>query len=197
MREFILLARKAFTTPFKLNDLPGAGRIDLVARCISTAIFISEALRKDVKFYAVLEGPTLPPKIVTFDTSNLKNVYPDERNIASHIKIALEKGINLKLGEEVESEPGIRISKKSFESLVKEKVKETQVIYLHPKGKKIEEFEFEKDVCFILGDHKGLPKKKEIFLENLGIEKLSLGKITYLASQVIAILHYELDKRNL
>ena len=103
MREFILLARKAFTIPFKLNDLPGAGRIDLVTRCISTAIFISEALRKDVKFYAVLEGPTSPPKIVTFDTSNLKNVYPDERNIASHIKIALEKGINLKLGEEIES----------------------------------------------------------------------------------------------
>jgi len=197
MREFILLARKAHTAPFKLNDLPGAGRMDLVARCITAAIFISEALRKDVKFYAVLEGPPNPPRLITLETSELRRVYPDARNIASHIRIALEKGLKLRYGQEIESEPGIRIAKRSFEDLVKEKAKEVQTVYMHKDGTPIDDFKFEKNVCFIIGDHKGLSKKREIFLENQRVLRVSLGKTTYLASQVIAILHYELDKRGI
>lgn len=52
MREFILFSR-GITREFKLNDLPNAGRMDLIARCISTAIFLSYSLRKDVKFHVV------------------------------------------------------------------------------------------------------------------------------------------------
>lgn len=195
MREFILKASKAFTTPFNINDLPGSGRIDLVCRCISNAFFVSEAIRKDVCFHAVLEGPREPPKLLSFFGSELRNIAPDERNIASWIRKALEIGIGLKKGEERKVAPGIFIAKKSFEELVRERAKEKQLIYLHADGKDIREFEFKDDFCFILGDHKGLPKKTEIFLERIGAEKVSVGKITYLASQVIVICHNELDRR--
>jgi tRNA pseudouridine-54 N-methylase len=47
----------------------------------------------------------------------------------------------------------------------------------------------------VLGDHKGLPKKTESLLERIGAEKVSVGKITYLASHVIVICHNELDRR--
>jgi tRNA (pseudouridine54-N1)-methyltransferase len=195
MREFILFTHKAVTSDFRLNDLPGAGRMDLVCRCISNALFISEAIRKDTIIHIVLNGPPSPPKTISFFGETVRNLYPDERTIASHIKIALRKSFGLKANEEMESTPGVKISKKSFESLLKEKVGKTQLIYLNPKGKDIRDFEFKKDVAIIIGDHKGIPKKVEIFMERIGCEKVSLGKIEYLASACISIIHNELDRR--
>ena len=195
MREFILKASKAFTSPFNLNDLVGSGRIDLVCRCISNAFFVSEAIRKDVCFHAILEGPREPPKLISFFGSELKNISPDEKSIASLIRRALKAGLGLKKGEEKFVSSGIKVAKKSFEELIKEKAKSCQLIYLYPKGKDIREFEFREDFCFVLGDQKGLPKKTESLLERVGAEKVSVGKITYLASHVIVICHNELDRR--
>lgn len=196
MREFIIFSRGITTPQFRLEELPNAGRLDLVCRCVSTALFISENIRRDTLIHVVLNGPPFPPKTISFFGSEVKRLYPDERNVASHIRIALQRGKDLKLGEEIYSEPGIKISKKSFESLIKEKFKEgKKLIYLHSKGKNIENSEIPKEACFILGDHKGLPKKNEVFLKRFNVEKISLGKIEYLTSQVIAIIHYELDKR--
>jgi tRNA (pseudouridine54-N1)-methyltransferase len=183
MREFVLLARRAVTRPFRLNDLPSsAGRMDLVCRCISNALFISEAIRKDVIIHVILGGPDRPPRLITFDGSTLRNVSPDERNIASHIRIALERGMNLKLNESINVSPGIKIAKRSFENLVKEKAKTTQLIYLHPRGTDIKNFNFDENICVILGDHLGIPKNTEKLLKRLNVEKVSVGKTTYLAS---------------
>ncbi|MFH8132181.1 MAG: tRNA (pseudouridine(54)-N(1))-methyltransferase TrmY, partial [Candidatus Aenigmatarchaeota archaeon] len=185
------------TTPdFNLNDLAGsAGRMDLVCRCISSALWISNDLRRDARIFVVLEGPPVPPKMLVFEGSSLKGVNPDERNIASHIKKALRLGLNLKLNEEIEVSPGIKVAKKSFETLIKEKIKETQVLYLHPKGKDIKEVEAKEKVAFVLGDHVGIARKTEKLMERLGIEKVSLGKTIYLASHAIVIVNYELDRR--
>jgi len=187
MREFILFTR-GWTKPFKLNSLTNAGRMDLIARCITNAIFVSEAIRPNVKIHIVLNGPPRPPLLITFDTSRLKRVAPDERNVASHIRIALEKF----RGEGIESEPGIYIEKKSFEELVKEKLNRN-LIYMHPSGEDIRNLKL-KNWTAIIGDHKGIPKTIEKFIEKLGIKKVSVGKIEYLASQVITILHYETDR---
>ncbi|MEM5800911.1 MAG: tRNA (pseudouridine(54)-N(1))-methyltransferase TrmY [Candidatus Aenigmatarchaeota archaeon] len=197
MREFILRASKAVTRPdFNLNDLPGsAGRMDLVCRCISSALWISNDLRRDTRISVILEGPPAPPKMLVFEGSSLKGVNPDERNIASHIRKALKLGANLKLNEELEISPGIKVAKKSFESLIREKIGKMQVLYLHPKGKDIREMEIEENVAFILGDHIGIARKTEKLMERLNVEKVSLGKTIYLASHAIVIVNYELDKR--
>ncbi len=195
MREFILRASKAFTSDFNLNDLPGAGRMDLVCRCISSALWVSNDLRRDARIFVVLEGPPSPPRTIVFDGKDLKGVSPDERNIASHIKIALRKGLDLKLNEEREVSPGIKIAKKSFESLIKEKCKERQVFYLHPEGKDIRDIKMKENVAFIVGDHIGIPRKTEKLMERLKIQKVSLGKKIYLASHAIVITNYELDRR--
>lgn len=189
-------ALKAFTSPdFSLNNLPEAGRIDLVCRCISSALWVSNDLRRDTKIYVVLEGPLLPPKIITFYGKELRGLSPDERNIASHIKLALKKGLNLKFNEEINVWSGIKVAKRGFESLIKEKAKESQLIYLHPKGKDIKEFEFKENICFVLGDHIGIPRKTEKFLDRVGAERISLGNKVYLASHCITIVNYELDRR--
>ena len=192
MREFIIYTH-GVTKPFRLDDLPGAGRMDLIARCISNAIFISDAIRRDVRVYIVLNGPPNPPRTVIFDSVKIKRTSPDERNIASHIRIALEK-----LGDkrEVESEPGITIKKLGFKELIEEKIRKQQVIYMHPKGRNIRGFEFQSKFAVIIGDHKGLPREVEEYLKRIGVETVSVGKIEYFASQVVTIIHYELDLRS-
>jgi len=197
MREFILFTHKAVTSDFSLNDLPSAGRMDLVCRCISSALFISEAIRKDTSIHVVLNGPPSPPKTVSFFGSEVRNLYPDERTIASFIKIALRKSFKLKGKEEIQIFPGLKISRKSFEDLIKEREGKSQLIYLHKDGKDFREFEFKENLTIVLGDQKGLDKKAEKFLERFKAEKVSLGKVEYLASSCISIIHNELDRRGL
>jgi tRNA pseudouridine-54 N-methylase len=68
---------------------------------------------------------------------------------------------------------------------------------LHKDGKDFREFEFKENLTIVLGDQKGLDKKAEKFLERFKAEKVSLGKVEYLASACISIIHNELDRRNL
>ncbi len=196
MREFILLALKANTSPrFNLSDLQSAGRMDLVCRTISNALFISNDLRRDTAIHVVMTGPNSPPKIVSFYGETLQGVEPNELAIAKCIQQALKVGLHLQLNEERDVAPGIKVAKKAFETLAKEK-SSNQLIYLHPKGKDVRDFEFEENVVFIIGDFIGLPKKTESLLKNLGAEKMTLGPVKLFASHCPVIVHNELDRRN-
>ena len=58
MIEFVLRARKATTyAGFDFNNLPKAGNMNIVSSAVSSAIWVSEDIRKNVIFHAVLEGP--------------------------------------------------------------------------------------------------------------------------------------------
>ena len=186
MREFVLYARKAVTsTDFSLDDLPGSGgRMDLVARCVCNALWLSHDLRRDACIHVVACGAPNPPLIISFYGSLLRAVSPDERSIASWIKKAPE-GKN----------PGIRVRKLSFQQLIAELAADGRFFYIvHEKGRDISELHLREDAVFILGDHLGLPLKEEKFVARFPHEKLSLGSTSYLASQCITILNYELDR---
>lgn len=198
MREFILRALKGKTTEFDINKLPAEGRMDLVCRCISNALFVSNDMRRDTIIHVVLDGASDPPKTVSFFGSDLKGMQFDEKNIAEHINEALKKGKGLKLNEEKDLGNGIKISKKSFEQLVKEKFTEgKQLFYLHEKGKDIRDVKFEKDVVFVFGDYIGMPRKTEGLLERYKAERVSLGPVMLFASHCIVIVNNELDRKGL
>ena len=190
MRQFILYAEKASTSPdFSLDDLPGSGgRMDLVARCICNALWISHALRRDSCIHVVACGSPNPPVVISFYGDTLRGVSPDERNIAAWIKIALAKK---------RRNPGIIIRKISFQQLIEELASEGKFIYiLDEKGTDMARLKkLKEDSVFVLGDHLGLPEIEEKFVERFEHEKISLGTTSYLASQCITVLHYELDKK--
>ncbi len=191
-RTFIVRARTARTTSdFNLEDLPGAGRMDLVCRCISSALFISLDVRRDTVIHVVLEGPKEPPKTITFYGDKIKDLQPDERFLATVIRNAVSKKLDNK---EVEVMLGVFVSKKSFEALVKD-LSKTQLIYLDSDGKDVREFEFKKDFTAILSDYIGMPRKSEGWLERMNAEKISLGPVTVFASHAITIMHNEVDRR--
>jgi len=195
MRNFIIFSRKGVTSPdFSLNDLPGSGgRMDLVCRCVNSALWISHGVRDDTNIYIVLNGPPDPPITIVFKGNSIKRVSPDERNIASWIK----KAIASARGKEwTKVQDGILSSKKSFQDVIRE-LKDNPIYVLHENGKFLDEIEIKKNPVFVLGDHIGLPKKEEFFVKRFNCEKISLGKISYLASHCITIMNYEMDKRRI
>jgi len=176
MREF-LLKSAGKTSDFSLNDLPGAGRMDIVCRCATACLWLSDELRKDSIFHAILEGPPQSPRLLTFNPLKLKRFYPDERNVAAHIKLALQG-----------NHPGIAVREISFVDFLEEQRGKKQIILLDANGKDIRECEFSDRVLFVLGDNRGIS-------EEIQAEKVSVGKKLYLSSQVISIIQNELDRR--
>ena len=162
--------------------------MDLVARCICNALWLSHALRRDSCIHIVAYGSPNPPVVISFYGETLRGVSPDERNIAAWIKNALAMK---------RKNPGITVRAISFQQLIEELASEGAFFYvLHEKGRDISTMELNKDSIFVLGDHLGLPRNEEKFVERFAHEKISLGTSSYLASQCITVLHYELDRRS-
>ena len=194
MREFILRALKAKTSAFDVDNLAEAGRMDIVSDCISSALFIAGDVRRDTIIHIILDGPNYPPKLISFTGSKLKNLDFSQKSIAEKINYALIKGSKLNLNEELDLENGIKIFKKSFEQLIKEKSKSSQLIYLNKKGQDIRNFKFKDNITFVFGDYIGMPRKTEKLLERLNSTKVNLGPKMLFASHCIVLVNNELDR---
>ncbi len=194
MREFIMYSSKGATTPeFFLKDLPGSGgRMDLVARCVISALWLSRDMRRDSRIVFSLNGPPDPPLAISFDGGELERVSPDERNISIWIKKTLKQRKDV--GEDwLETHKGIQISRKSFWNLLEER-KDKNLYILQEEGDDIREVKPRGEDIFVLGDHIGLPENGK-FAEKFGAKRISVGPESYFSSQSISIVHNELDRR--
>ena len=191
MRTFVLYARKARTdSNFKLNDLISAGRMDLVCRCMSTALWLSHNVREDVRIFVVLNGPPKPPVTICFQGSKLSKVYVDEMTNAKWIKSLL----SMKFGKEWLEVDATKIARKSFQEVLSELNGKNYV--LHEKGEFIDNVKLDENPIIVLGDQVGLPDKEEKFALRNG-EKISLGRNVYLASACISIINWVCDKNGI
>lgn len=181
MREFILYSRMG-RTDSNWTSLHDAGRLDIVYECTIASLFLSHAIRKDTVFHAILNGPPKPPVLLEINGETLHDVRTDQETWRKIFK-------NVLFGK---GHPGIRLSKTSFEALMKAKAEQAKIYVLEENGKDILQCEIGENPVFVLGDHVGLPKKVEAFALRFG-EKISLGKKPYLAASCITILNYILD----
>jgi tRNA (pseudouridine54-N1)-methyltransferase len=191
MREFILVARKAHTTEFNIDNLPAAGRMDIVASFVANCLWVSNNLRSDTIVRCVLEGPRTPPMIVSFIGSELKGFAYDNKGIAEMINQALKAA---RTDREVRPSAGITVCHSSFEALIADK---KNLYYLHEKGEDIRTAKIPEDASFIIGDYIGIDPKREKLIERRGAERISLGKTMLLAAQCPVIINYELDRNRI
>ncbi len=189
-RHFYVKSHAKTSPDINLKDLPGsAGRLDIVARCINAAFWLSYGIRKNVVFHTILHGEPNAPVYIRLEGEKLRKVSPDERSIAIFIGKALKK---FDEKHEVESTPGIFVAKKSFEELLEEN-KDKNFYLLDENGEDIEDVEIE-NPFFILGDNVDLlPEEKEIALK-YGAKAVSIGKKSYLTSHCISILNWWMDR---
>lgn len=201
MKDFIIIGNKAVTGgKISLNDLPGsAGRMDVLCRCITSALFVSWGMRRDVNVHLVLKGAPGPHKIVRFCGLSMRYLNPDERSAGSLI----QKALLVPAGdEEKPSTPGVFVRNGGLFELVTEfKASGRPLIYLREDGDDIRKIIGETpgafdDAVYVLGDNRGVSEDDEILLKDAGARRISLGPAPLLASQCISIIHYECDRLN-
>ena len=187
MREFIYYSAKARTSG-NWKDLMSAGRMDIVCNVIIQAFFISNQTREDVHLHLIFDGMPNPPMHLEFISN--KDMSISKKDVGGLIKRMLYKCSEKK---KTEIFPGCFIEKKSFSALLKElEAKGKKICVLDLKGESIRKANLDNCV-FIIGDHEGLPKKE---LKRYK-KRISIGPVTYFASQTFVIIHNELDLRKL
>jgi tRNA (pseudouridine54-N1)-methyltransferase len=119
MTVFTIIGHLAKTTgDFTLNDMPGgAGRMDVLCRCVNTSLFLSHDLRRDVTVFLVLLGGTEAPKTVMISGEKVRYLSPDERSAGSLI----QKALGIPAGSEFrESTKGVYVRQGGLERLLQE-----------------------------------------------------------------------------
>ncbi len=195
MIRFLVIGHRAHTTAdFKLEDIcGGAGRLDILCRCVNSAFFLSHDLRKDVELYLVLEGGEDAPKTVRFKGDELRYLNPDERSTASLIRNALIKSEG-KDGE-VRSTPGVYISRMSFADVLESLKDECTFVYMREDGQDVREYEFPDEPCFIMGDDRDPDEEEDQLIAAVGADRICLGPVSLHANHCMVIVHNEMDRR--
>lgn len=195
MRRFIVIGHKAATAAdFKLDDLAGgAGRLDVLLRCINSAFFLSHDLRKDVEVLLVLQGPPGPARTIRLLGSELRYLNPDERSTGALIRNALMRDN----ASEERSTPGIYVSNRTFSDVLGLLDPNTKLVYLKEDGEDIRSAEVPTDTTFVLSDHMDLTADEEALVLQHSPQVLKLGPISYHADHCITIVNNELDRRAL
>ena len=194
MRQSVYFSKSAVTSGGALaeGNLMKAGRMDIAIHTIIAAFFLSHDLRKDVKIHLIFYGMPDPPKHIEMQ------IVPDldisKKDVATLIKKILYK---YKEGKKTEVLPGCFVEKKSFLNVIEGLIKEGNEIYiLDKKGKDIRDTKIPENCVFILGDHEGLPPKELKRLKKM-LNSVSIGPRMYFASQVVAVVNNELDRKGI
>ena len=188
-RAFVVLGhRAALTSEFTLNDLPGAaGRLDILARCVTSALCLSHGMRVDTDVYLVLQDQIT----VRFAGGHVKRLNPDERStgaLVKHALKALEAGRN-------RSTPGVAVARRGLVDVLRELDEAGHTVHLLGEGgQDIREVPLERSIAFVLSDHQNLSSSEEDLMA--GYSRLSLGPTVLQADHCIAIVHNELDRRD-
>jgi tRNA (pseudouridine54-N1)-methyltransferase len=187
MTSFVVTSHTAKTDgSFNLNDLPGSGgRMDLLCRCVQASLFLSHGIREDASCMLVLSGGPVT-KTVRFEGSRVRSMSPDERNIASFIKKALEIPAG-SLFREVS--PGVSVRKGGIEMVIAE----NRCGILDETGADIRTAAGDLPDFFILSDHQNFTSAEEEMIRDL--PRYSLGPKVLHADHAVVLLWNEIDRR--
>ncbi|WP_256288757.1 tRNA (pseudouridine(54)-N(1))-methyltransferase TrmY [Halobellus inordinatus] len=191
MRQFLIVGHDAPTTPgFSLDDLAGgAGRLDVLCRCVNSAFFLSHSIRDDVRVHLVLGDEFT----VRFEGSDLHRLNPDERSTAALIRTALEHREDAIGHMPAESTPGVSIRQMGFEATLEDVAGDATVVELHEDGDPVADVEPPTNPLFVLSDHHDFTEREASLLADAADERVRLGPEVLHADHAITVAHNYLD----
>ena len=198
MRRFLILAHRVPTDgEFTLNDLAGgAGRLDEVARAVSTAFTLSNDLRRDTEV-VVLFVASPPPRARRIDLvgARLRYLNPDERSTAALLKNALVRSLDFP--RPFESSPGLIVTAVDPMADLRTFLSQPNSVWLSEDGAPIEAWASPGGhVAAVVSDpYDPTPEEHEILAAS-GVPRVSVGPRSLRSSQVIDLVHHELDLRD-
>jgi len=190
MRRFIVLGHGVATTPgFSLDDLPGAGRLDVLCRCVSAGLLLSHGIREGTRVDLVLDDAFT----VRFDGATVRHLHPDERNVAARIQGALEQRDGAVGRVPVETSPGVRLVRAGVEAALADAAEAGSLIRLAADGDPIAERSPPDDPAFVLSDHREFTDRETELLAAIGDARVRLGPERLHADHAITVAHNWLD----
>ncbi|PSQ41971.1 tRNA (pseudouridine(54)-N(1))-methyltransferase TrmY [Halobacteriales archaeon SW_7_68_16] len=190
MRQFVVVAHDAPTEPeFSLDDLPGAGRLDLLARAVADALLVSHDIRTDSRVHAVLDDTFT----VTVDGATVRNLRPDERSTAALLRTALKARDEAVGAMAADAAPGVSIRRFGLAPLLD--AVDGTVVELHAAGDPIDAASLPDDPVFVLSDHTEFDDADRTVLDERATRRVSLGPTALHADQAITVVHNHLDTR--
>jgi len=190
MRQFIVLGHDAPTTAdFSLDDLPGAGRLDILCRCVGAAVFLSHGIRDDVRIHLVVSDEYT----LRFDSNTLRRLYPDERTIAARTRDALDQRDDAIGHLPAEVSPGMELYRFGFEATLDDVASDGSIVHLHAEGTPLPEASPPNDPVFVLSDHNDFTDREAESLAAQAEQRLRVGPETLHADQTITVAHNWLD----
>ena len=190
MRQFLVVGHDAPTTPdFSLDNLTGAGRLDALCRCVTSALLLSHDIREDGQVSLVLADEFT----LQFDGSELQGLNPDERSTAALVRTALDQREEAIGHIPVETSPGVSLVRKGFEATLADVSSDGTVVQLHSEGTPAVETEPPSNPVFVLSDHHAFTDEETTLLADTADERVSLGPRRLHGNQAITVAHNWLD----
>jgi len=190
MREFVVVGHEAPTSPdFQLDDLPGAGRMDLLARCVTASMLLSHGIRTSVRTHLVLGDEFT----VSFDGGDLQGLNPDERSTAARIRTALAERTEAAGHQPVGISPGVSLRRRGFAATLEARASEGTVVGLGPDGTPAREESPPAAPVFVLSDHRDFLGSEQETLESHQSRRVSLGPKALHADHAIVVAHNWVD----
>ncbi|MGI0131792.1 MAG: hypothetical protein ACREDK_01655 [Thermoplasmata archaeon] len=197
MREFLLLAHRVpVNGAFTLNDLAGGGgRMDEVARTVSTAFTLSNDLRRDTNL-TILFVASPPPasRRVRLVGERLRYLNPDERSTAAILKNALVR--SLIVDHEIESSPGLFVGPVEPTEALTRYCAEPGTIWLTENGAPFDTVDVPQGPFrAVVSDPTDPTEDEERVLRATSTRLVSMGPRSLRTSQVVDLVHGWLDRR--
>ncbi|GAB6879955.1 tRNA (pseudouridine(54)-N(1))-methyltransferase TrmY [Halorubrum gandharaense] len=191
MRQFVVVGHDAPTTPdpISFDDLPGAGRLDLLCRCVGASVFLSHGIRDDVRVHLVHDDTFT----ITFDSASLRHLHPDERNVAARIRDALAARDEAIGHMPADVSPGVECRRMGVEATLDRLDREGTLVELHEDGDPLVEAEPPADPIFVLSDHNDFTEAEADLLAERSDRRVRVGPELLHADHTITVAHNWLD----
>jgi tRNA (pseudouridine54-N1)-methyltransferase len=187
VRQFVVVGHDAPTTPdFSLDDLPGAGRLDVLCRCVTAALLRSHGVREDARVHLVL-GDAYAVRI---DGATVRSLSPDERSTAALVRTALEARDEAVGHVPADAAPGIELHRGGLERTLERAVADAgTVVRLHEAGRPVIETDPPTDPLYVLSDHRDLTDDEAATVGAAADATVRLGPEPIHADHAITVAH--------
>lgn len=191
MRQFIVIGHDVPTDPdaVSLADLPGAGRLDVLCRCLNSAFFLSHDLRDNVRVWLVVGDEYA----IRFEGSELRRLNPDERSTAALVRGALAARERAIGSMAANPSPGVYIRTQSLSELLESVTDDGPLVTLHEDGQPVVDIDPSAEPTFVLSDHHSFDDAETALLAAHADRRVSLGPEPLHADHAITVAHNYLD----
>lgn len=197
MRQFVVIGHDVPTDSdaVSLSDIPGAGRLDLLCRCVSTGVFLSHGIRESVRVHLVVADAFT----VTFDSDRLRHLHPDERNVAARIRDALDAKADAIGHMPADVSPGVELRRMGLAATLDRLLGDGRdadgpaLVQLHEDGDPLVDAESPDDPVFVLSDHNDFTDEEAESLADRAERRVRVGPELLHADHTISVVHNWLD----